>query len=1109
MATLALGVVGAGIGSVTGVGAGAGWALGTTLGRVLFPETGGSAASGLSDLKITGASYGAMIPKIYGSMRLAGNVIWTGPLTSETVSSGGGGKGGGSSSSTQSRVYSVSFAVAIAEGELGSLLKIWADGTVIYDRSSSGEALASDVRARFYSGSVEQLPDSVMEAVEGAGRVPAYRGLCYVVFDELPLQAYGNRLPNIEVLVSTAGLNTYPETSGTVTTGSPGSIAYDPVRGQVFTYEVAGSPDRVRKFNALTLDEVGAVEIDTVFPRLPSASVGFSRDRAGRFWIGSGNGLLPGRKIHLVDGDSLAPIRSTDLPTGIGAVTASSDIVSTLTGERFQAAGSQQSSQAVVFDSDLEVIGLMSTTAPVCTGALTDEDEMAWLAFSGQASGPAVSDLDIVAVSISASQGVGGITHQAQFEITTLPSSSLTPLGGAGNETNTITDLVAYLPQSRELVFQNDYRLFKWSMESKTITVTRDGTGFGGALSLLNTHNDSELVYLKNGRYVTYLSAETLLETEQVDLQPFAGITTTVQGCYDADSDSFLALQNGQVPRRLYLRRQAGQDAAVADIVFDLSTAAGLMPSQIDVSGLSGSVPGFIVSRPMSVSDALQPLMHVGFFDAVECSGKIIYIPRNNNPEISISDQDLLAPPQVRRQQEGELPASISLNYLASENGFQVGSQSERRMADPVATMFGTSQITRDLPMALTADQARQTCQKTLSAAWTERQSMEMALPIRYLALDPADVVTVDLAGAVRPVRLTGSTFGADMRLQANGALIATDGYKASVTGEAGSGYSQVLIQRGTEAELFLLNLPLLQDQDATAGVASRFYFALDGYQGSAAGSVLYGAAEDGPFEVEGEISSDVTWGVTLDALPDVDKPWQTDRTSSVDIRFVNGGEQLESIPEAALLMGGNALLIGSEIIQFANVSLNVDGSYRLSTLLRGRRGTETSTGSHSLGEKAVLLEANNLGSGIASLADLNIPRSWKAVSPGRNLEGVAKQIVPLTGRDLMPYAPVHLNALRSPGLVSLSWVRRSRLGSSGLASILPIAEASETYELVFTFNGASVSKYVREATAFEYDLATFNSDFAVSESEIPILTLTLYQISEAIGRGSPATEIL
>ena len=34
-----------------------------------------------------------------------------------------------------------------------------------------------------------------MEAVEGAGRVPAYRGLAYVVFEDLDLGPFGNRVP--------------------------------------------------------------------------------------------------------------------------------------------------------------------------------------------------------------------------------------------------------------------------------------------------------------------------------------------------------------------------------------------------------------------------------------------------------------------------------------------------------------------------------------------------------------------------------------------------------------------------------------------------------------------------------------------------------------------------------------------------------------------------------------------------------------------------------------------------------------------------------------------------------------------------------------------------
>jgi hypothetical protein len=39
------------------------------------------------------------------------------------------------------------------------------------------------------------LPDPKIEAVEGAGNAPAYRGLAYVVIEDLDLTPYGNRVP--------------------------------------------------------------------------------------------------------------------------------------------------------------------------------------------------------------------------------------------------------------------------------------------------------------------------------------------------------------------------------------------------------------------------------------------------------------------------------------------------------------------------------------------------------------------------------------------------------------------------------------------------------------------------------------------------------------------------------------------------------------------------------------------------------------------------------------------------------------------------------------------------------------------------------------------------
>ncbi len=45
------------------------------------------------------------------------------------------------------------------------------------------------------TGTQDQLPDPKIEAVQGIGAVPAYRGTAYVVIEDLQLEAFGNRVP--------------------------------------------------------------------------------------------------------------------------------------------------------------------------------------------------------------------------------------------------------------------------------------------------------------------------------------------------------------------------------------------------------------------------------------------------------------------------------------------------------------------------------------------------------------------------------------------------------------------------------------------------------------------------------------------------------------------------------------------------------------------------------------------------------------------------------------------------------------------------------------------------------------------------------------------------
>ncbi len=195
MATLLLAAAGAAIGSGVGgtvlglTGAVIGRAVGATIGRVIDQQVLGLGSEAIEvgrvdRFRVMGASEGAAIPRLWGRIRVSGQVIWASRFV-ENVHRAGGGKGS-SRRSIKQYDYTVSLAVAICEGEILRLGRIWADGNEI-----EPDAL----NLRLYKGSDSQLPDGKIEAVEGAGQAPAYRGIAYVVIEDLDLSAYGNRVP--------------------------------------------------------------------------------------------------------------------------------------------------------------------------------------------------------------------------------------------------------------------------------------------------------------------------------------------------------------------------------------------------------------------------------------------------------------------------------------------------------------------------------------------------------------------------------------------------------------------------------------------------------------------------------------------------------------------------------------------------------------------------------------------------------------------------------------------------------------------------------------------------------------------------------------------------
>lgn len=213
MATLALfaagSLIGGGLfptGAFLGLtGAAIGGAIGGSIGGILdqtflFPLFNNQKVSGprLDDFQIQTNSEGSPINFVVGDgARVAGTLIYAGPLVERRKRKRVGGIGGIGGSKVTSYSYSITIAIGVCEGPISSIQTIWADGKVVYD---NGVFDARYLDLDIYNGT-QTTVDTDLEALAGAGEMQAHIGIAYVKIKSLQLADFGNRIPNFTFLV--------------------------------------------------------------------------------------------------------------------------------------------------------------------------------------------------------------------------------------------------------------------------------------------------------------------------------------------------------------------------------------------------------------------------------------------------------------------------------------------------------------------------------------------------------------------------------------------------------------------------------------------------------------------------------------------------------------------------------------------------------------------------------------------------------------------------------------------------------------------------------------------------------------------------------------------
>lgn len=1078
-----LSIGGAFVGFWLGGPAGAAWGfqIGGLAGSALFPtDLGTVSGPRLNDLSVQVSTVGAPIPIVYGTFALSGNVIWSSGIIETVKKTRQGGKGG-PTQTVKTYTYKVNCAVGVCEGEIGGILRVWADAKLIYDaRPQQTDETDAEYAARVdsnaayvarmevYTGTHDQEPDPTIESFEGVGNVSGFRGLAYVVFNDFQLADYGNRIPQFRFEVTNVPVN---QPVWDVSKGVYLGESYD-------LDTTANGP--LANLNGMHVDvHVTPVTLTPVLTLLTTSHEGSGPSavkRWNRFEV-AGTYTDQGDFTFNVEDMESALYRVLDGTNGFPTWAVQTDIP---TGTTYCADGVY----GFALNSETQFLTRHVLTPAYDNGSAAYVDQFS----TGLQAGKAVkfnADGDSLLVLTSTDYGANGIGAIKVWQL----GSTFGDLCNPGSAVSNKLVYIASLPTAPGSVWVSagTYYGLCFSPDGTNMYITQRGSSTSSVRwYTLTTPFDPETA--------TYQAGLLLPGVEAIDIG------------WHPNGTHFWLLDDATRSLKEYwlVDPSTPEKITLGQIVSDICSRCGLDDDQIDVTDLTETVDGYAVTRPMPSRDAISPLRPFGRFDCVESDGVLKWPTRGKAAVATLTADDLAAHPadgqrpsavETERQQTVELPRRLRVHYAQASQNYDPGEQSASRLA-------AGDVETRDLEIAIsmTATKAAQIAEVSLYDLWVSRNRHRLVVDQSHLALEPADAITVPIDGRQERLRIVSIDHSLPGLLRLECVRDDDGVYESYAVGApaayVGTGSSVAIIG---DAELLLLDLPALRDSDDDAG----YYAAIATTGNTFSGAVLYRSPDGGAtYDEVAATDVEATIGTLDSALPAGPTTILDDGNELVVT--LGDGDELESVSETSLLAGLNAAAIGAdgrwEVIQFRDAELaGSPPSWRLTGLLRGRRGTEHNVGTSQAGDSFVLLDSALMRVPM-NVAALGASRKHKAVLVGASIDDATAVDFAGQGVALEPFAPVYVAGERTGGDLVITWIRRDRFGQelpSGTA--LPMSESSEAYE-VDVMDGVTVLRTLTSTSeTATYTAAMASADFGSMPGAV---TVRVYQMSATVGRG-------
>jgi hypothetical protein len=1044
----------------------------------------------LDDLSVQTSTYGAVIPRVYGTVTVNGNVFWleNNQIKETVTKKKSGGKGGGSKTTTRTYTYSATFAVGLCKGPIAGVRRIWIGPDLIYDAGSAdaNTIAASNAAASgftVYNGTDTQSANSRMQATLGAANTPAWRGLAYIVFYDLALARYANSLAGAQVRVEVMTLGAtyaYPYTTFTQPNYYWRRPAWD---GTVFC--------TVAYFNHVVATSSDGLTWTTYsIPNGNSAAyLGCASDGAG-ILLAYGVGASTNMWRSVDHGQTWS---ACTLPGFSGYVTQVE-----WNGSYFLAI-----TDSGPFFTSPNGVTWTSQTAP---GSGNFARSLAWHPASAKwyVSTQFGSD-PIIYSSATAGSGTWSAVYTLtgdlnNFDNVCVHKGRLLYIG--------IGTVGTYGPC---MVWSDDggtWHISAVPMRAYYILSDGDMCWVGDSVGAMQYSPDG----------VTNWTSWT---------GPLQGVNH--EGIF-ANNYIVCLGHTGASGYRIDRTFVSSIFPPLANVVSSECLQSGVLTAgDIDVTALaSTTVRGYRIGSVGAIRAALEPLQASWPFDVVQHGYVIRFVARGGASVVTIPAGDLDArgagqEPGVQittsREMDSQLPRRVTVQHLDYDREYNAGTQYAERLNTAAinATIL-------DLPIVLTATEAAGKAEVLLYLYWLERYDVSFSLPPTYLQLESGDIVTMTTPEGQILIRIVAVNYTSDGRVECKGkyaspAIYTAPGgtqpvysagavYTSTAVGSSPAVTGPTTVTPVGASVYVLLDVPMVSGAQSGPSFLAAMTGALAGWKGGVLMQSTDAGSSWASIDDFGAPGSEI--GTCSNSIGAVDHRTM-DNASALAVTLRQG--DLFSVTQLALFGGANHFAYGVdgrwEIIAAQTCALTSGTTYSLTNLLRGRFGTEWAMGLHSVGDSLILLDTTDVSAIEMSTGSIGLSYLYRGITVERDISTDSNRAFAYQGVNLKPLSPIALTGAIDPASAdwSLTWIRRTRTGGEWRDYVdADIGESSEAYQIDVFADGtyATVKRTLTASSpAATYASADQVSDFGGNQAT---LYLKLYQMSATVGRGYPLT---